>query len=272
MANRDTREIEPIFRSSAELRDRIVRSVGNFTLALFGLSGLQPETSKFAGTGTWISSGGKQFILTAFHVWEEVLKRSDRIGITLREGVNHRSVIETAAVHAVGLPKPDEWAEWGPDLVLLSVPPESVREINLYRAFWNAQGHHSLGREVFEISVLMGAPEAYGSFAPMHTRLMILGMFLGLETRCQRDGLDYLDYEFDLSLAGMPRAFGGVSGGGAWRIWLYWFEETGEIDWAMSLHGVAFYEFPIIEERRTVRCHGPDSIRASLAAEIAARK
>jgi hypothetical protein len=45
---------------------------------------------------------------------------------------------------------------------------------------------------------------------------------------------------------------------------MYWAPSTGEIDWKMSLHGVAFYQLSIVAERRTIRCHGPETIRAAL--------
>ncbi len=85
-------------------------------------------------------------------------------------------------------------------------------------------------------------------------------MFLGPEKRQDRDGLDYLDFEMDLRFRGLPRNFGGVSGGGLWRVLLYCSPETDEIDWKMSLHGVAYYQLPIVDKHRDIRCHGPVSI------------
>ncbi len=86
-------------------------------------------------------------------------------------------------------------------------------------------------------------------------------MFLGPETGQEGDGLDYLDYEMDLTFP-LPRTCGGVSGGGVWHVYIYYSSETDIIDWTMSLHGVAFYELDIVNERRPIRCHGPRSIEA----------
>ena len=76
--------------------------------------------------------------------------------------------------------------------------------------------------------------------------------------------LELLDAVLTLAAIVVPRDFGGVSGGGVWQVYLYWAPSTGEIDWKMSLHGLAFFQLPIIAERRTIRCHGPESIRAAL--------
>jgi hypothetical protein len=59
----------------------------------------------------------------------------------------------------------------------------------------------------------------------------------------------------------MQGNFGGVSGGGVWEVYLYHSPETGELTWSNSLHGVAFYQLPIVAEHRPIRCHGPESIK-----------
>jgi len=79
----------------------------------------------------------------------------------------------------------------------------------------------------------------------------------------ERDGFDYLDYEIDLSYPEVPRNFGGVSGGGVWRVFLYC-SHDGEIDWKMSFHGTAYYQLQIVDEHRPIRCHGPKSTTAVL--------
>jgi hypothetical protein len=63
---------------------------------------------------------------------------------------------------------------------------------------------------------------------------------------------------------GLPKHFGGVSGGGVWRVWLFCSPETGEIDWKFNFHGVAFYQLGIGENPTTIRCHGPESVMAVL--------
>jgi DUF438 domain-containing protein len=35
---------------------------------------------------------------------------------------------------------------------------------------------------------------------------------------------------------------------------------TGKVDWAQRLKGVIFWQSPLVEGRRMIRCHGPNSI------------
>jgi len=66
----------------------------------------------------------------------------------------------------------------------------------------------------------------------------------------------------DTTAADAPKSFGGVSGGGLWRILAYISPTTGKIDWLQRLKGVAFYEFPPKDGGRVLRCHGPSSLSA----------
>jgi hypothetical protein len=65
-----TEEIGNVLRSDESLQSRIVRSLGNFTVALLAISDY-PERLDLAGTGTVVMIDGTYYILTARHVWEE---------------------------------------------------------------------------------------------------------------------------------------------------------------------------------------------------------
>ena len=162
MTTRDPHEIEPILRSDTSgLRDRIVRNLGDFTVALFGVFRFPQERLRLAGTGTLVVQDGKHFILTALHVWEEVLKTADQVGITMKEDVVHCTVIDRRAVLAYGPPKPQTWNEWGPDLVLLSVAAEDVGRISVYRSFWNLTAQRAINAAVLEVCIL-GSEQEFG--------------------------------------------------------------------------------------------------------------
>jgi hypothetical protein len=84
--------------------------------------------------------------------------------------------------------------------------------------------------------------------------------------RFRRDGYHYaeLDVEYasheDLPGTFIPGTFGGVSGGGLWRI------EVGKAadgTYAVSeplLAGVAFYQTPLVNQHRMIRCHAGDGV------------
>ncbi len=245
----------------AGLQEKITRGLGNFTVALLAISDY-PARLELAGTGTLLTIGGAHFILTARHVWEEVLADADHIGITLKPDVRHRFGISRTDITAFGLPKPKEWKEWGPDLILLRIPAEHVGSIDVHKVFLNVEKvPRKLNLKVLEVKVLMGTPAAFGKIKDAHAHLQIIAMFLSTEKKRKRNGFDYLDYKFDLTYPGMPRKFGGVSGGGVWNVYLYYSPETGEIVCSESLHGVAFYELDIVNKTRPIRCHGPESIK-----------
>jgi len=247
------------------LREKVVRNLGDFTVALLAIYNGSHERLALAGTGTLVWIDNAHFILTARHVWDEVLSKADQIGLTLKPEIDHKYGVARKEFAIFGLPKPAEWNEWGPDLILLRIPAESVGTIGAYKSYWNMQGRIDVNAEILEVMVLMGTPAALGEFTDTHAELQITGMFLGPEKVQERDGLDYLDYEMDLSFTEVPRTFGGVSGGGVWRVYLY-SAQDGEIDWKMSFHGTAYYELEIVNEHRPIRCHGPKSITAVLNA------
>jgi hypothetical protein len=258
-------QIMPVLKdANSGLQTKIVRNLGDFTVALLAFSE-NPESLVLAGTGTLLTTRGAHFILTARHVWEEKLKLADEIGIVLRPYVKHSFGISRKDFAVFGLPKPRQWTKWGPDIALLRVPPEYVGSIAAHKVFLNVEKpRRKIGLQVLEIKVLMGTPAAFGKISGTSADLQIMGMFLAQEKQRKRNGFDYLDYSFDLGFPGVPRKFGGVSGGGVWSAYLYYSPQTGEIDWRTSLHGVAFYQLEIINERRSIRCHGPGSIRKAL--------
>jgi hypothetical protein len=66
--------------------NRIARDNWIYTVALFALFHTpEGDLLSLAGTGTLVASGDGHYILTAAHVWHEVLKKADKVGITLRE-------------------------------------------------------------------------------------------------------------------------------------------------------------------------------------------
>lgn len=247
------------------LQDKIVHNLGDYTVALLGISG-NPERLKLAGTGTLMAFDGAHYILTARHVWDEILADADHVGITLKPNVDQRYAIPSKHFTPVGLPKPCAWNEWGPDLILLRIPAERVGTIEAYRSFWNPARRVDVNAGVIEVLVLMGTPAELGTITDVHADLLIIGMYLGPEkVRCVVGGFDYFDYEIEKKVE-LPRHFGGVSGGGVWRVLLFCSPETEEIDWKMSFHGVAFYQLNIGNDPTTIRCHGPQSAQAVLSA------
>jgi hypothetical protein len=260
-------ELEATLRGSEELQLRIIRDIGRYTVALFaGFDSKGSTQLKLAGTGTFLTVGGSNYILTASHVWEEALKCADKVGLTITEDIDHSFFMSVKAIFQCGLPKPAHWNEWGPDVTLLRVPPEHLGSIKAYKDFYSAtvDGKTTSGVSHLEARLLMGTPAEFGEFTQNHAQVQIGGFFADVEAPCEAHGdFDYFDLYVDASSPGLPQDYGGVSGGGLWKVLIRCECSTGKIEWDHVLEGVAFHQSPIENGRRTIRCHGPKSIAAA---------
>ena len=256
-------EIRAMLLGTGELRQNIVRSLGSSTVALFAVfDDHGTDLLKLVGSGSLVIIDGFHYILTAAHVWEYI-QSAVRLGITLTDNISHKHLIDVAAIVPTTL-KPDAsaWNEWGPDLALLRIPSEHIGGIKAFLVFEDVKAPpRPLNVECLEGWVVMGTPGELGTFTQIHADVQITGRFV--EPQPQDHGeYDYFDFEMDSSSPGMPRSWGGVSGGGLWRVLVYDSPETGKIDWAQRLKGVPFWEFPIKNGYRVVRSHGSKSIGA----------
>ena len=266
------KEIQAILLDeNSGMRDEIVRTLGTSTVALFAIDGSEAdERLRFCGTGSLVQFANSHYILTAAHVWEGTdgkngLKSSQRIGITMKEDQDHRHVIETRTLVSFGLPIPKEWNEWGPDLVFLRVPNEYVGRIQAVKSFYSLDRDRPKVKLAVEVLILMGAPGEFGKYTSKHVELNINGFFFDPNALPYRHGdFDYLDSKEDTKFSGVPKNFGGVSGGGLWRVQIFCLPETDKPDWKWFFDGVAFYQIPQPDEHMTIRCHGLESIQAAM--------
>jgi len=258
---------ERLLDENSGLRESIVRDIGTSTVALFAIiDSSAGELLRFCGTGSLVQFANSHCILTTAHVWEECLKHSQRVGITLKENVDHRCPIDTAALVRFGLPVPQHWNEWGPDLMFLRIPHNLVGGIEAFKRFY------PLDRELpkekgdrIEVSILMGAPGEFGKYTPTHAELNINGFFSDVNAGPYKHGeFDYVDLKEDMTFPGIPKDFGGVSGGGLWRVQVFGTPDDAEIKRRWSLEGVAFFQIPVANSQMVLRCHGPESIHIAM--------
>jgi len=263
-------EIEAELRAEpSELREKIVRDVGSFTVALFAIhNSAGGARLQLGGTGTLVTDTKAHYILTARHVWDEVLRGGANVGITLKEDIDHSFLIQTQVIVHSGPTPPQVWDEWGPDVVFLRIPPELLGTINVYKVFYglNDRKKAQLGVDCIELHMLMGTPKEQGLLTNTHADLQITGMLQNISERCTRGEFDYLDLDMDLSLQDVPQDFGGVSGGGLWQVLVYKPKAGSKTDWMATLEGTAFYQSAPANGHRLVRCHGLQGILKNLPA------
>jgi len=213
-----------------------------------------------------VAIDGYHYILTAAHVWENVLKPANKLGISLRETVDHRCLMDIGAITHFGPSRPSTWNEWGPDMIFLRIPDVHVGEIEAFRVFYRlaTERRNRLDNGHIETHLLMGTPHALGTFSQNHASVQIVGFMAHPPTSHIRDGFDYLDVEVRMPPPNAAGTFGGVSGGGLWKVCVHSDPSTGAIDSLAVLQGVAFYELDVNRGLGTIRCHGLASIRSSL--------
>jgi len=209
-------EIEAMLRGSGDLRRRIVRNLGSSTVALFAVFDSHgSDLLKLAGTGTLAVVGDSYGILTAAHVWEGVLKSAVKLGITLTDNINHKCLLDVSTVvPTIMRDSASEWNERGPDIAFLRIPSEFVGGITAFQVFEDLKKPPKpLGVESVECWVAMGTPEELGTFTQTHAAVQISGDFVDPQSQ-RRGEHDYYDFEVNTERVGMPKSFGGFSGGG----------------------------------------------------------
>jgi hypothetical protein len=258
-------QIDQMLRNDHDLQYRLALDIGKFTVALLGLDKNAEAKESFAGTGTLVTLGGRHHILTASHVWHDVLKTSSKIGVTLPADITHSFKMETSSIESVADLRPAAGGnEWGPDLILLRVPSEYISEISAHRVFYDkdVDGKPAPpGSGGCEVRILKGTPAELATFEPKHADLNIVNFFSNVNAPFQtHNEYDFVDLDFDTALPGNPKDFGGVSGGGLWDLQVFCSPESGKPDWTRQLKGVAFWQKPPVGTIRTIRCHGPLSL------------
>jgi hypothetical protein len=244
----------------------ILNGTLRFTTGLFALSTFPCENPlQFAGSGTFVTTLGSHFILTARHVWEVVDKRDSDLGISVVSSMGHQFKIEKSKIAVFGPSRPANWSELGPGIALLRIPDYYVSKILAHgNVFYDLDviGPAPTGPELL---LLFGIPESLGQFTSRLTRLSPIWWRVGTRPAIGPQPFDYCDVIVDVS--DLPSAkslvLPGVSGGGLWSVYFFESETVGEIRSCAKLRGVAFWEFLPVDgdKSRIVRCHATKSIQ-----------
>jgi hypothetical protein len=252
---------------SESLQMEIVMSMRHYAIHFFAINEANPIPPQFVGSGTLVGLDGKDFILTAEHVWSAVCS-GERIGLDYKSE-RLMDAIPKSYFDAF-VPHDRETDEWGPDLALIPLPLTLSSAIKRDKVFLDLQKVVDRCDAPLEpergLWFLLGAPGELGKFEKDNAVLKIMGFFgAGPETHEThlRDGFDYFDTSVNRrEIQGLPKSHGGVSGGGLWRTQIIR-DRTGEIRWdgTRELMGVAFYQENPPGEVGFVRAHGCQSIR-----------
>lgn len=268
----DLDEIECVLKGtdavSEQKRLRIVRAIGMYSVGLFSIKkSATGDQLRLAGSGTLVQIEQSYFILTARHVWTGIRGWADQLGVTLRENLDHCHPIDLNFVTPIGPAPPCPFDETGPDIVLLHIPEAYAGAMKAFKVFYNLSSDERKrpSAEHIQTWFLTGVPALTGTYTLNHASVAHWGAEVGL-LRTEVDGQhDFCDVNVNVSFLPPPRSIGGVSGGGLWKVCLFEASTIDGFDSAEALAGVAFWEFPLNGNCRTVRCQGTKSIRSLLS-------
>ncbi|MFZ0821583.1 MAG: hypothetical protein WAM91_16080 [Candidatus Acidiferrales bacterium] len=252
---------EELLNDESAIGKEIAEFMISFTACLLAVDASGSHVA-LAGTGTFVTIDGSHFILTANHVWTEKLERASYLMIPLTEGAKNSFNIPVKTIDATALPRNRTYSEWGPDLVLLRIPSAFVGTIKSRRTFYNLATSHSrsIAADHLDCWILMGTPAEFGVFAGNHADVLLMGMLAFATKDCEKGGWDCIDVPVSLTKRSLPKDFGGVSGGGLWKLNVFWSEESNRVDWTYELAGVSFYQLPVEANATLIRCNGQNAI------------
>ena len=230
--------------------------------------------NKLAGSGTFAKLDGVPGILTARHVWDHVkqlAQKDPQVGIMVTEKAHRFSIHVNNLVPTLNIQRLTD--TFGPDLEFIKLPAADVGTINARKSFYelgaNTATKLAKARDSYGICVVMGAPaeNVIQKQNPLtkvrQTTVHVRGMILQRNSPKMKSGYDYWEMKTLSAVEGRPEDFGGVSGGGVWRLILA--KKRNQPMCALKvtgcyLGGVAFYQSALKNGFRFLRSHGPISI------------
>ena len=251
------------------LLDAIGKERTAFTVAFLRIKDSpQCVDAQLLGSGTLVTAGQTQAILTAHHVVRE-LPRNGRLGILLEKASQPHSM-DTSGLAFLEIARGEKDCT-GPDLGAVILAPSIASAIGAKKLFYNLDSHRNLALKnppgihdgvwfvqgfLDERTVVTPDTDRQGKTTAFYN----FTGFGGLEPAVQIGDFDYFDF-LDSKQARQvaPLSWGGVSGGGLWQVHLK--REGGElVHKSALLCGVAFYQQPASDGSCVVRCHGPRSV------------
>ncbi len=249
-----------------DIADAILAHASNFAVGL--VRRIEGAGSQVLGSGVLVSLEGRRGILTAGHVAAAYEKLPEVGLVRFVAGNQQRRVLSLGDTHTVIMASSDSFqdAKEVLDLAFTQLAPDLAASIGAQAVFLNLERN----REKIEapppdegkhcdamlglVAEFSGQPFVDGTewISPMR------GVLHTGHVCAQENGLltvQAMDYNLDK----LPQSFGGMSGGGLWRIY---FTENGEESRIVSttLCGVASWQI----DKTHIACQGWDRIDQTL--------
>jgi hypothetical protein len=257
-----------------ELLESISKQLSNYAVGF-----VRPEETTSSadlallGSGTFVEINGVHGILTAHHVIEAFPNKGE-IGLVLAPNLptlhNPRIYIDFLTPVKVARGKV---ASEGPDLGIIVLPSVNLGSIKALKSFYNLglrrrqvlsnppandMGMWFLCGFIDEFTIEDAPAKKYDRVKGFYCRC---GPVLGVSKAYSVDGYDYFEFEVPYNEEHkFPKSYGGMSGGGVWQVELIRTPEGALAANALILSGVAFYESDVLDKKRSIKCHGRQSL------------
>jgi hypothetical protein len=254
-------------------------------LGLFTIGFVRPvgDRGEPFGSGTLITFGAFEGVLTAAHVLDEIAKCGE-IGILefpVRRDQMQRLRIKFANLDYIRIGNAP-YGEHGPDLAFLKLPALTASALKANSSFvsFEKQAMTAFAAPptgMGKLDSVVGVIENWRRQQIEQKTLIItpIESLLNVGTATEiapADGYDRFQFEpLKSQDFKPPQSYGGTSGGGFWRSFRRKNPDgTVHFD-QLRLMGVAFFETEEIKGQRNIICHGPTSIYRLLADKIRAK-
>lgn len=250
----------------------IVKSLMPYTVGVY-------RGEQQLGTATLIQCDGRKGLLTAHHV---IHRPNPPLDITptsteklLLAIMEQRHSFQIPAKYLqeieIGIPVTDPV---GPDLTFIEIPPgDELGTLTSIKSFWNLdykpEERIAYASDDSGVWVKIGLPNEWEKSEKMddHT-IEVASKFIGFfgsaesSRRYEENGYDFVDTEAHYGgIDKLPSSFGGLSGGGLWKIKLLKNSVTGIWEHGEAVFcGVPFYEEANSDGVRVIRCHYVKSV------------
>ena len=239
------------------------------------ITGLQDADP--AGSGVLVTVGSIYGVLTAAHVLR-CLPDYGEIGLVRfpsNSSAIQRKTIDMGYAEKLMIASNANGPE-GPDLGFLRLSSVDAADIAARNVFFNLESRResvladkhphlpcfdALSGVVAEWTTTQTLEQ------PQARRKTFTALFgVGLVVRAhESNGFDLLDFEVTYGPgSASPESYGGMSGGGLWRVYCTKDEDGQPSVAEKKIFGVAFHQSEISNQRRIITCHGPRSVYGPL--------
>lgn len=264
--------------------DAAKQAIANFTVGFCKLSKLGEQVDAVpAGSGTLVTLRSAGGILTAAHVLQCLPNQGDvgLVNFSNLPSLDQMQKIDMALAEKVII-APDKFGATGPDLGFLLLPQLDAQNLSATCNFLNIEKMSHAVRASEQpappyIDAVIGVVDEWTKDLPpkrpSNRRKEFPALFGDGEviSKYKVNGFDLCKFEISYpdSLK-PPSSYGGMSGGGLWRIY---YEADGNgrnLVREMRLLGVAFYAYQS-DGKQHIICHGPCSVYRHLVNAVLER-